>query len=314
MLILLQGSLLINLVNKSKFVDLEGLNLKIDSTVLLDEPLSKYTTFRIGGPAKYFIIPSDKEDLEKVLIYSNEHAIPLFVLGGGSNVLARDSGFPGIIVSLGGNFFKDISIDNDLIRAGAGARLSRLIDLSIKSNLSGLEFLSGIPGTVGGAVFMNAGSSEKWIGDFIEKVVAIDLSGKTVELKNNDLLFEYRRSNLHEYVIIDVYLTLNEGEQLRSKKICEEFINEKRSNQELSLASAGCVFKNPSGYSAGKLIDEAGLKGFNVNDAVVSTKHANFIVNRSNANASDVFRLIDEIKVRVKRSSGFDLELELKIL
>lgn len=284
------------------------------------EKLSLHTSFRIGGPAVIWAEPKDNKELKKTLILAKKESIPAFIMGGGSNVLANDKGFNGIVIHLGSPYFKKAIIRGKTVKVGAGYSMAALVMLCCNKGLSGLESLIGIPGTVGGAVFMNAGGWSsplyKNIGDYVSALKVMDYDGNMKILKKDDIDFGYRNSNLSRYIILEVVLTL--GREARSVLVsrCSKFLNIKRQKQVLDMPSAGCVFKNPENFqfTTGQMIDMLGLKGKRMGGAEISKKHANFIVNKKNATSADVFKLIDLIKTKVMDNYKIELELEIKVI
>jgi len=310
-------------MNKELVKELRNL---ISGEIRFNELLSKHTSFRIGGPADEWIYPKDISDIKNTIMFCNSHSIPVTTIGGGTNVLIRDKGIRGIVLNLEHGLCS-ISIKTDSIVCGASALLSKLLKQVSKAELTGLEFAAGIPGTVGGAVYMNAGMKERkkekgergkteyeTIGDLVESVKVIDMNGNVSELKKENLYFEYRKSNLSKYIILEVKLKLKTGSKKEISDRISFLLEQKKSTQVLDIPSAGCIFKNPDGHSAGRLIDKAGLKGLAVGDAQVSMKHANFIVNNGNTSAQDVLELIKKIKLTVFEKTGIKLEEEIKII
>ncbi len=284
------------------------------------EILSAHTSFRIGGPAALWVEPKDTRELKKIVLFAKNNGIPLFVMGGGSNVLVSDEGFNGIVVHLGSAAFKNISIKGTSVRVGAGYSTPGLVRLSCNNGLSGLESLVGIPGTIGGAVFMNAGGWSsplyKNIGDYVMSLKVMDYCGNIEILKKDEIEFGYRRSNLSDCIVLEVKLRLGREESSALTSRCSKFLKMKKEKQVLDMPSAGCVFKNPRDFqfTTGQLIDMLGLKGRRVGGAEVSEKHANFIINRKNATSQDVMRLVSIISKKVMDSYNIPLELEIKIL
>lgn len=288
--------------------------------VLIKEDVAPHTTFRIGGPADIWVEPSDVRDLKKALAFAREKRMPVFVMGGGSNILVNDSGIKGMVVHLAGPFFKKVNIKGAAVTAGAGYHISKLVRLCCENSLGGLESLVGIPGTLGGAVYMNAGGSMnpifKNIGDFVTAVKAVDYNGNLKVFKKDNLKFGYRCSNLGSYIIVEVALGLENRESEDLKSRCSKFLTIKKQKQALDMRSAGCVFKNPknSQFTCGQLIDSLGLKGMKMGGAEVSAVHANFIVNVRKATSRDVMRLIEFIREKVKANYNIALELEIKVI
>ncbi len=292
----------------------------IKGNIALGEKLERHTSFRIGGPAAVWVQPRDIKELKRIVVFALEEGIPTFVMGGGTNVLARDEGFDGIVIHLGSNAFKDIKISGTTIRIGAGYSVPALVRVCCNEGLSGLESLIGIPGTVGGAVYMNAGGWSsplyKNIGDYISSLKVMDSKGDIKTIKKKALSFGYRSSNLSRYIILEADLKLGREESSALKSRCSKFLKMKRGKQVLDTPSAGCVFKNPKGsqFTTGQMIDILGLKGLRFGGAQVSPKHANFIINRGRASCEDVLRLVDIIKKRVMDNYRISLELEIKII
>ncbi|HXY37289.1 MAG TPA: UDP-N-acetylmuramate dehydrogenase [Planctomycetaceae bacterium] len=280
---------------------------------LLDEPLAPYTWMRIGGPAQFLVRPRNPDELREFVRYCHEEQIPVRVLGGGSNVLVRDEGVSGAVVQLVDESFGRVSIDGTTVQAGAGALLSQLISHTVKAELAGLETLSGIPGTVGGALRGNAGGRSGDIGQFVESVTTMSAEGEISTRRGNDLWFGYRESNIDELVILEATFSLQPGDPAEITRRMRKLWIMKKATQPLSFQSAGCIFKNPRGLSAGSLIEQAGLKGIRVGQAEISDRHANFIVTHPNARSDDVLRLIDLARSKVTEQFGVDLELEIKI-
>ncbi|MFA6142590.1 MAG: UDP-N-acetylmuramate--L-alanine ligase [Candidatus Omnitrophota bacterium] len=292
----------------------------IKGNVILGENLRNRTSFKIGGSSAVWVEPRDRVDLRKVLIFAKKKKIPLFVMGNGSNVLVEDKGFNGIVVHLGSSFFKNMKITGSRVHVGAGFSLPKLVRIACEKGLGGLESLVGIPGTVGGAIHMNAGGSAnpifKNIGDVVTTLEVMDHSGKIKHLKKSEIDFGYRSSNMGRYVILKAELKLERTSARDLLSSCSRFLKIKKEKQVLDKPSAGCVFKNPdnSQFTCGQMIDMLGLKGKRIGGAEVSTKHANFIINAGNSTCADVIALIDYIKGKVRESYDIALELEIKVL
>jgi UDP-N-acetylmuramate dehydrogenase len=272
--------------------------------------LAPYTTFKIGGPAKYFYIAKTIDNLVKAVQIARELKISYFVLGGGSNILVSDKGFDGLVIKI-----KDLrpEIKDATITAGAGLALAKLVDASIKEGLTGLEWAIGIPGTVGGAVRNNAGAFGQNMGDMIESVRVLRGFGP-VKLNNKQCQFGYRDSIFkhNKDIILEVKLKLRKGDKKESKRLIGQYLSRRKETQPLKYPSAGCVFKNPAGYSAGQLIDKCGLKAKQIGGAQISQLHANFIINRGRAKARHVVELIEFIKQKVKDTFNIELEEEIE--
>ncbi|HUV71630.1 MAG TPA: UDP-N-acetylmuramate dehydrogenase [Clostridia bacterium] len=276
--------------------------------VLLDEPLAKYTTFKIGGPADLFFEAKTEKELVKAVDLAKNLKAPYFILGQGSNVLVADKGFRGLTIKMG---IESLEIKNDKVVVGAGLSLSKLTNLLIENSLTGLEFMAGIPGSVGGAVVGNAGAWQKNIGDRVVRVKVLNPEGETKWLGVKQSGFEYRSSRFKKgsEIVLLVELKLEKGDRQKIKKEIESNLA-KRTSQPKE-PSAGCVFVNPKPQSAGALIEKAGLKGARIGGAQVSPEHANFIVNIGGARASDVLALSRLIKEKVKQEFGIDLKEEI---
>jgi len=284
------------------------------------EALSLHTSFRIGGPAALWAEPKDTRELKKILLFTKRNKIPTFVIGGGTNVLAGDKGFNGIVIHLGSSSFKKAQVKGATVKVGAGYATPALVRLCCIKGLSGLESLVGIPGTVGGAVYMNAGgwSSPLYrnIGDYITSLKVMDYNGNIKVLKKEKIEFGYRKSNLSRYVIIEAELKLGREDCSALRSRCSRFLQIKREKQVLDMPSAGCVFKNPKDFqfTTGQMIDTLGLKGRRIGGAEVSKRHANFIINRNRATSEDVMKLIGIVNKKVMESYKIPLELEIKVI
>jgi len=288
---------------------------ELKGSVKRNEPLKKHTTFKIGGPARFFIEPKDINDLKLLIILLKRHRIPCFVIGAGSDLLVSDKGVSSAIIRLSSPDFKAIVFQGSYVEIGAGRSLREVIVACAKKGLSGMEFLAGIPGTIGGALAMNAGQTREGLsmGDFVETVTAIDFNGRIKTLAKKDVKFGYRSSNLSKYIIVSACLKLTKRSKDQIRKTMGKYIAYRRASQDYSGASAGCIFKNPEGDFAGRLIDACGLKGKKVGGACVSSKHANFIINKGKGKAKDVLALIRLIKRTVKNRYTLELVPEIKI-
>jgi len=278
-----------------------------------DVLLAPYTSFKVGGRAECFYEPADYEDLANLLNIIRKERIPFYILGAGSNLLISDGKIKGVVIRLNTPYFKRVELENKKVKAGSGVRLSSLLKFCLQNNLSGLEFLAGIPGTLGGALIMNAGTKDKCIGNMVEEVEVMDRCGQIRKLKSSDLIWKYRGSNLDHYIILSAILKLTKKEKRYILKEINDYKQRRFLTQDLTFPNAGCIFKNPKEMPAGELIERCGLKGKTVGAAQVSLKHANFIINRKNACARDILKLINYIKRKVKYCFGIDLELEIKI-
>jgi UDP-N-acetylmuramate dehydrogenase len=277
-----------------------------------DEPMSRHTSFRIGGPADLLVIPADESDLQNLLAGIDKARIPYMVLGNGTNLLALDGGIRGVVIKMTAGFRQTEKKENTL-RVGAGYVLPRLVEGSAEMGLAGLEWGVGIPGSVGGALVMNAGAYGGQMSDIVKKVWGYAPSGDRLTLRAGQINFGYRHSEYPEgFVIAGAELEMKPGRKRAIKDAMERWMGKRQRNQPLSLPSAGCIFKNPANDSARRLIGVAGLKGKKIGGAKVSSKHANFIVNDGGAQAADVLKLIDLIRERTYKTVGIELTPEVK--
>lgn len=284
----------------------------IKGSVSFQAPLRAYTSFKIGGPADVVCEPADIEDVCLLVRQARAHKVPLFVLGG-TNLLIRDGGIRGIVVSLAR--LRAIKEEpGAVLYAEGGVGMPTLIGYAIRHSLAGLEWAAGIPGTVAGCVVMNAGTKLGEMEDSIKAVRMVNMKGQVVELEAAQIRFEYRRALLPRGIVVGVWLRLTQGVRSDIERVVKGYLHYRRDTQPLAMPSAGCVFKNPPNDSAGRLIEEAGLKGARVGDAEVSMKHANFMVNRGQASAADVLALIGKVRSSIRRRAGVRLDLELKIV
>jgi len=285
----------------------------LEQIVETDYPLAKRTWYGLGGPADYFIRPKTTEQLREVVERCNENKIPIYVMGFGSNLLIGDDGLRGAVVKLEAEQFAQIKYDDQDVTAWAGAELSKLVLNCVEKGLSGIEALTGIPGSVGGAVKMNAGGNFGDFGSAVESVTVMDSSGNIFEKSKPELEFDYRQTNITAKFVLNARLKLNSADPEQIMRTVKEIWIYKKNNQPLNTKNSGCIFKNPAGASAGALIDRAGLKGLQIGGAVISEKHANFIIAKDGCCSRDVTRLIESIKQRVKEQFNIELELEIEI-
>jgi UDP-N-acetylmuramate dehydrogenase len=278
-----------------------------------DEPMALHTWFRIGGPARYFIEPRTVEELSEVARRFRENEIPMYVLGGGANLLVDDAGVKGAVIRLGQGQFTETTLVEGGVRAGAGVEMGKLVLRCVRDGLSGLECQTGIPGTIGGCVKMNAGGAFGDIGSAVEAVTVMSETGEVFSRHRTELAFAYRSTNITSKFILSAEFRLNEDDPERILKQIKQIWIYKKNTQPLTKRNAGCVFKNPRGLSAGALIDQAGLKGKRVGGAYVSRKHANFILADPGATAADVLKLINIIRQEVYKKSEVYLELEIEV-
>ncbi len=279
-----------------------------------DEPLARHTTLRVGGPSDLYLEPASEEDLAVLLAYCQERHRPFFVLGRGSNLLVKDGGFRGLVLCMAHAHFSRIEVTGQRLRCGAGAKLKAVAVEAKRSGLAGLEFLEGIPGSIGGALRMNAGAMGGAMFDVVESIRLMSFDGKVREQAARELSTAYRSCPaLKTHIALEAVLCCQPG----SREAVEQRMNEysrKRWKSQPAAPSAGCIFKNPPTIPAGKLIDELGLKGTRVGGAVVSREHGNFIVNDGSATARDILELIEIIKQRARAGRGLELETEVEIL
>lgn len=282
--------------------------------VRLKEPMSCHTSFRTGGPADWFVIPDTPEELAAVISVCRRLGASWCVIGNGTNLLAGDLGYRGAIISM--ERFQKLETCGNRVRAGAGLLLSRLANGASKKGLAGMEFAAGIPGTVGGAVVMNAGAYGGEISQILESVTILDEDGRLSKLQTGELELGYRTSRFQRTgeIVLEAEFLLVPGAQDEIRARMEELAKRRKEKQPLEYPSAGSTFKRPKGYFAGQLIEEAGLKGFCLGGAAVSEKHAGFVINKENATSSDILALCEEIRRRVKENSGQELELEVRLL
>lgn len=278
-----------------------------------DKPLAPLTWMNLGGPAQYFLEPRNQAELQKVVACCHDSGIPIFVLGSGSNLLVRDEGVGGAVIRLSNASFADMTVDGNTLRAGSGALLSQAISVSVRDGLAGLEVLAGIPGTVGGAIRGNAGGRAGEIAETCRSVTTMTAKGEIVTRTGDDLTFGYRSSNITEPFILEGMFELRPDDPDEITSRMRKIWIMKKASQPLSDQSAGCIFKNPRGLSAGALIDQAGLKGTRLGGAEVSDRHANFIVTHDGCKSADVLRLIDLIRSKIAEQFGVDLELEIQV-
>ena len=286
---------------------------KFNEITKIDEPLAPLTWLKVGGTAQLYITPRSVEELVEVVQAINEEALPVRILGGGSNVLVREAGFPGVVIKLENDNFSQVSVDGNIVTCGGGAALSNTISVAVGAGLSGLENLVGIPGTVAGAIRGNSGGRHGDIGQYVKSVEVLTVKGERFTRSGDELSFDYRTSSVNELAILSCQLELSVADADEISKKMRQIWIVKKAAQPFSFQSAGCIFKNPRGLSAGALIEQAGLKGTKVGQAEVIDRHANFIVTHENATADDVIHLIDVIKSRVHEVHGVELETEIQI-
>ena len=284
-----------------------------ETKVLVQEPMASHTTFRIGGPADYFVMPETVEELAKVLKLCKEKSMPYFILGNGSNLLVGDKGFRGVVIQLYKNF-DGVEISGTTVRAKAGAMLIRVAKEAGKAGLTGLEFASGIPGTIGGAMVMNAGAYGGEMKDVVTEVTVLTKEGEIKTLNNEQMNFRYRGSVVEDedYIVLETVMELKIGNLEEIQARMEELSLQRRTKQPIEFPSAGSTFKRPEGYFAGKLIQDAGLRGYKVGGAQVSEKHCGFVINAGGATAADVMQLMQDVSDKVQAEFGVPMEPEVK--
>ncbi len=285
--------------------------------ILFDEPMANHTTFKVGGPAECYIKINDIQDLRKILKFAKDKNIAITVLGNGSNVLVLDKGIKGIVLNIRLNKIEMVNLDGKFFATiGAGVKISIFGHLLLKNELTGFEELSGIPGTIGGAVRMNAGAHGKEFKDIVNFVTCMDYDGNIKQFENAEMEFAYRSSMLKDkkYIVLEVGMQFQKGneEEIRSKM--EEYATYRKEKQPIEYPSAGSTFKRGDDFITAKLIDEAGLKGYHIGGAEVSTKHAGFIINKGNATAKDILELIEYVKKTVEEKFNKKIELEIEIM
>ena len=283
--------------------------------LLLEEPMAKHTSFRIGGPADVLAQPGNEAELAELLKRAADHAMPVTLVGNGSNLLVRDKGIRGLVIKLS-NLFSSITVDGNVLTFGSGISLAMASKKAASLSLSGLEFAVGIPGTIGGAVYMNAGAYDGEMAKVVTSVQVMDRQGQSSQLKADELDFSYRHTALQNsgLIVTSVTVSLQPGEAESIKAKMDDFSQRRIAKQPLELPSAGSMFKRPVGYFAGTLIEQTGLKGYTVGGAQVSTKHAGFVVNVGGATAKDVLQLIRDVQDRVLAVQGVQLEPEVLVL
>lgn len=289
-----------------------------DGEILWDCPMARFSTLRVGGPAAALVEPASMADLERLVRGLQERGLPWYVVGGGSNILVREAGFAGVVIHLGRKFaaISEPLADGERmeVSVAAGCSLTRLAGWCAEQGVSGLEFASGIPGTVGGAVVMNAGAWGGEMAQVVAAVTVVDPRGEVAELEREEIPFSYRSWGLSDLVVAEVTFSLGRGERKDIEAVSRELAGRRRELQPLSLPSAGSFFKNPPGDAAGRLIERAGLKGFQVGGAMVSPLHANFLVNVGEATADDFIALMEVVRKKVLAMSGVWLEPEVHII
>lgn len=285
-----------------------------EENIILDAEMKNYVHFRVGGPADILLIPETKEQVVNSIEICRSNKVPFYVVGNGSNLLVRDGGIRGVVIKLGE--VKNITVNGDKVNAECGALLKDVSSAGLSNSLTGFEFACGIPGTVGGAVFMNAGAYHGEISDVIESADVIDTEGNIITLNKEELELGYRSSSVMKkgYIVLCAIFKLQDGEEEKIKERVDDLTFMRESKQPLEYPSAGSTFKRPEGYFAGKLIQDAGLKGFVLGGAAVSEKHSGFVINKNKATAKDIIDLIHHVQNEVKNQFGVELHPEVRII
>ena len=298
-----------------EFIYKQLLNILEEESVKIDEPMKKHISFKVGGPADFLVKPKTEEELAKVIKFAKEENIPYLVIGNGSNLLVKDGGIRGIVIELSDNF-NNFEIEGNIIKAQSGALLAILGRNALRNSLTGIEFAAGIPGTLGGALAMNAGAYGGEMKDIVKSVRLMDTDGNIVEFSNEQMEFEYRRSILSrtDYIVLSAVMELKEGNADEIKEVMADYSNRRTTKQPLNFPSAGSTFKRPEGHFAAKLIDDCGLRGLTLRGAQVSDKHCGFVINKDGADAKAILDLMFVVKSTVNAKFGIMLEEEVKIL
>lgn len=307
--------MVMNIINQN-FDDIKALAESLNCKVIPNASMKEYTSFRTGGTCELLIAPASKEALQKLIIECNSKKLPYIILGNGSNVLVSDDGIKGIVFHIAEDLSELKLLDETTIYCEAGVKLGTLCNFALENSLTGLEFAFGIPGSVGGAVFMNAGAYGGEMKDVVAEVSHIDTDGNEGCLLGDNLAFGYRTSAYESngYIITSAILKLQKGDKTEIKEKMNELLGRRKDKQPLDYPSAGSTFKRPEGYFAGALIEQCGLKGKKIGGAMVSEKHAGFVINYDNATSTDILDLIDFIKETVKNETGVLLTPEVRIL
>ena len=281
--------------------------------ILIDEPMNKHTSFKVGGKADLFVKAYNIEEIKSILRIVSKNDVPLFVLGNGTNLLVRDEGFRGIILQVK---LEEINISGTEVAVGAGVKNAVLSKKLTDYSLTGFEFVSGIPGTIGGAIKMNAGAYGGEMKDIVSEVTYLDYEGNVYTINNSECEFEYRHSRFfnEKAIILEVKLKLKKGNKSEIEDKVKELLSQRKEKQPLEYPNAGSTFKRGEGFITAKLIDECGLKGYKIGGAEVSEKHAGFIINKYNATSADIINLIQHVQKEVKEKKGEDIKLEIEII
>ncbi|SKA87065.1 UDP-N-acetylmuramate dehydrogenase [Clostridium sp. USBA 49] len=289
-------------------------NILGKENISIDEPMKNHTSFKVGGPADILVTPKNYEEVVKIIKFCNQKNLPYYIIGRGSNLLVKDGGFRGVIIKL--TSLNKIQVLDEKIIAQGGADLSAVSDEALKHSLTGFEFACGIPGTVGGAVTMNAGAYNGEISQVIESALVVDKKGNLITLNKDELELGYRISAIqkYEYTVLEATFKLTKGEYNKIKERIDDLTLKRQEKQPLEYPSAGSTFKRPEGYFTGKLIEESNLKGYTIGGAQVSEKHAGFVINKNNATAEDIINLIKHIQNTIKTKYNVELQPEVRII
>jgi UDP-N-acetylmuramate dehydrogenase len=296
----------------------EKLSEEVEGEVFFDEPMDRYTSIRVGGKADVLVCPQSVEALRRVILYCRSCNKPFLPVGNWTNLIVRDGGYRGVIISM--KRLQSVTWDmgrkgSVLVSAQAGVSLAEVVRMAARDAFTGMEFCSGIPGSIGGAVIMNAGAYGKEIRDVIQEVTLMNERGEIVKRKKKELSFEYRKLNLpEETIVVGAAFSLEKGDPVEIRERVAEILEKRRQKHPLEYPNAGSIFKNPKSKPAGQIIEEAGLRGVRIGDAKISEKHGNFIVNLGNARAADIVALIDLAKKKVREQMGISLETEVRII
>lgn len=286
-----------------------------EERIKVDEPMKNHTTFRVGGPADFFIVPETKEELQAAVMCCKKSSLPYYIIGNGSNLLVSDKGYRGAVIQIY-KAMNQVSVEGNVVTAQAGALLSIVANRALDAGLTGFEFAAGIPGTLGGACIMNAGAYGGEMKDVLKEVVVLTKEGEFLTLKADELELGYRTSIIakKQYVVVEAVLCLESGDKTEIKGKMDELREKRVTKQPLEYPSAGSTFKRPEGYFAGKLIEDTGLRGFQVGGAQVSEKHCGFVINKDQATAADIDELMHQVSDKVEAKFGVRLEAEVKRL
>lgn len=298
-----------------KLAELKGFTPDQGIKILENQELKEYTTFRVGGPADLFAEPKDPEELRDLLVLCRQNSLPYYILGHGSNILFTDKGYRGMIIFLGENFGYIEQMGNDL-RVGAGALLKDVTDFALERELEGIVFACGIPGSLGGAIYMNAGAYGGEMKEVVHQVKVMDRNGSIKYYTGEEMEFGYRTSRIQDTgeIILEATLRLRPGKIMEMKERTADLTQKREEKQPLDMASAGSTFKRPEGYFAGKLIMDAGLSGYACGDAAVSTKHCGFVINKGSATFADIMALVEHIQRTVEEKFGVKMQPEIRIV